>query len=171
MVYYLATGDITRGDVHVYANYADNDPELGWKMQRVLDQANAAQRNHGDPTSPNYIPNYNVIVSTNGAGFNMATGEPGGLLVMNGKEYHGIDGSGFFGICTVVFRQTVTQFRGETAFDKFLTYQTAAAVPLAEKFYAIFRQKMIIYIMILTAFFYSFINLILRIGGTEQFVF
>jgi NAD-dependent dihydropyrimidine dehydrogenase PreA subunit len=80
------------------ANYANNDPTLGWGMQRVEDQANAAQKNHSDPFSPNYIPNYNVIVATNGAGFNMATGEPAGLLVMNGKEYHGIDGSGFFGI-------------------------------------------------------------------------
>ncbi len=98
MVYYVATGDITRDDVHVYANYANNDPSLGWEMQRVQDQANAAQKNHGDPSSPNYIPNYNVIASVNGDGFNMSTGEPGGLLIMDGKTYHGINGSGFFGI-------------------------------------------------------------------------
>ena len=98
MVYYIATGDITRGDVHVYANYNNNDPSLGWEMSRVEDQANAAQANRGDPNSPNYIENYNVIASINGAGFNMSTGEPGGLLVMDGKEYHGINGDGFFGI-------------------------------------------------------------------------
>ena len=98
MVYYIATGDITRGDVHVYANYANNNPELGWEMQRVEDQANAAQANRGDPNSPNYIPNYNVIASVNGDGFNMSTGEPGGLLIMDGKEYHGIGKAGFFGI-------------------------------------------------------------------------
>ena len=98
MVYYVATADITRGDVHVYANYAHNDPSLGWEMSRVLDQANAAQNKYGDPTSPNYIPNYNVIASVNADGFNMSTGEPGGLLIMDGKEYHGINSNGFFGI-------------------------------------------------------------------------
>ena len=98
MVYYIATGDVTRGDVHVYANYAHNDPSLGWEMSRVLDQANAAQNKYGNPESSHYIPNYNVIASINADGFNMSTGEPGGLLVMNGKEYHGINSSGFFGI-------------------------------------------------------------------------
>ncbi len=98
MVYYVATADITRDDVHIFANYHNADPSEGWAMQRVLDQANAAQKKYGDPNSPDYIPNYNVIVSTNADGYNMATGEPGGLLVMNGKEWHGIDNGGFFGI-------------------------------------------------------------------------
>ena len=98
MVYYVATADITRNDVHVFANYAHNDPSLGWEMSRVLDQANAAQNKYGNPESSHYIPNYNVIASINADGFNMSTGEPGGLLVMNGKEYHGINSSGFFGI-------------------------------------------------------------------------
>ena len=96
-VFYLATADITRDDVNVYANYKDNDP-TEWGMQRVLDQANAAQKKHGDPESEYYVPNYSVIASTNGAGFNMATGEPGGLLVMGGVEYSPINASGFFGI-------------------------------------------------------------------------
>ena len=98
MVYYLATADITRGDVNVYANYNNNDPAAGWAMQRVLDQANAAQEKYGDPDSEYYIPNYNVIASINGSGYNMSTGEPSGLLVMNGVEYQGINASGFFGI-------------------------------------------------------------------------
>ena len=98
MVYYLATADITRDDVNVYANYNNNDPAAGWAMQRVLDQANAAQNKYGNPDSEYYIPNYNVVASVNGAGFNMSTGEPGGLLVMNGQEYHGINTNGFFGI-------------------------------------------------------------------------
>ena len=97
MVYYLATADITRDDVHVFANYSDNDPTK-WKMQRVLDQANAAQKKYGDPDSDLYIENYNVIASTNGDGYNMSTGEPGGLLVMKGIEYHPIDKGGFFAI-------------------------------------------------------------------------
>ena len=97
MVYYLATADITRDDVHVFANYANNDPTK-WQMQRVLDQANAAQNKYGNPESDQYIENYNVIASTNGDGYNMATGEPGGLLVMKGVEYHAIDKGGFFAI-------------------------------------------------------------------------
>jgi len=98
IVYYLATADITRDDVEVYANYHANDPSLGWEMSRVIDQANAAQERHSDPESEHYIPNYNVIASVNGAGFNMQTGEPGGLLVMEGIEYHPINTNGFFGI-------------------------------------------------------------------------
>ena len=98
MVYYLATADITRDDVNVYANYHDNNPSGGWAMQRVLDQANAAQAKYGDPASEHYIENYNVIASINGSGYNMSTGEPSGLLVMNGVEYHSINGHGYFAI-------------------------------------------------------------------------
>ena len=98
IVYYLATADITREDVNLYANYHNNDPSQGWEMQRVLDQALAAEERHSDPNSENYIENYNVIVATNGAGFNMGTGEPSGVLVMEGVEYHPIDSAGFVGI-------------------------------------------------------------------------
>ncbi len=98
MVYYLATADLTRDDVNIYANYNNNDPSSGWAMQRVIEQANAAQEKYGNPTSEQYIENYNVIAATNGAGFDMSTGEPGGLLVMGGVEYHSINANGFFGI-------------------------------------------------------------------------
>ena len=97
IAYYLATADLTRDDVDIYANYNNNDP-TSWAMSRVMDQANAAQEKYGDPASEYYIPNYNVIASINGAGYNMTTGEPGGLLVMNGVEYHPVDARGFFGI-------------------------------------------------------------------------
>ncbi len=97
MVYYTATADLSRDDVHIYANYRNNNPSE-WGMQTVLAQATAAQNKYGDPESEHYIENYNVIASINGDGFNMSTGEPGGLLVMDGKEYHGIDSDGFFGI-------------------------------------------------------------------------
>ncbi|MBR5283917.1 MAG: phosphodiester glycosidase family protein, partial [Clostridia bacterium] len=80
------------------ANYTNADPGIGWAMSDVPDQANAAQDRYGNPESPYYIPNYQVIVSTNGAGFDMATGEPSGLLIMNGKEWHSISASGFFGV-------------------------------------------------------------------------
>lgn len=98
MVFYTATGDITKGNVHVYANYNNNDPAGGWGMQRVLEQANAAQNKYGDPESELYIENYNAVASINGAGYDMFTGEPSGILIMNGKIYHPIDSHGFFGI-------------------------------------------------------------------------
>lgn len=98
MVFYTATGDITKDNVHVYANYNNNDPAGGWAMQRVIDQANAAQNKYGDPESELYIENYNAIASINGAGYDMYTGEPSGILVMNGKVYHPIDSHGFFAI-------------------------------------------------------------------------
>ena len=98
VVYYTATADVTSPYVHVYANYKDNDPSLGWGMQRVRDQANAAQAKYGDPDSDLYIPNYNVIAAVNGAGYNMTTGEPSGVLMMGGVEYHAPNGGGFFGI-------------------------------------------------------------------------
>jgi len=98
IAFYIATADLRRDDVNVYANYNENDPAAGWAMARVLDQANAAQAKYGDPESDLYIENYNVITSINGDGYNMSTGEPGGLLVMGGVEYHPIDGGGFFGI-------------------------------------------------------------------------
>ena len=50
IVYYIATVDISRDDVNVYANYHANDPSLGWAMSRVSDQM-AAGRTH-KPNSP-----------------------------------------------------------------------------------------------------------------------
>ena len=98
MVFYIATADVNRSDVDIFANYTNNDPTK-YAMSRVLDQANFAQEKYGNPESEHYIENYNVITSVNGAGYNMSTGEPSGVLVMhNGVEYHPIDGQGFFGI-------------------------------------------------------------------------
>ncbi len=92
MVYYLATADITRDDVNVYANYGDNDPTKGWQMQTVEDQMRAAQANNAD------VENFNVIAGVNGSGFNMGTGEPSGLLIMDGTVYQNVNSQGFFGI-------------------------------------------------------------------------
>ncbi len=97
--YYIAIADVTRDDVSVHANYKDNDPyisfgkvysEVDWGMKRVIDQAKAAQVRHSNPATENYVPNYNVIAAFNGTGFNMTTGEPSGLLVMEGIEVHGV---------------------------------------------------------------------------------
>ena len=97
IMYYIATADLRREDVHVYVNYYDRTPET-WGMARVLDQANTAQELYGNPESPEYIPNFQVIASTNAGGFDMSNGDPGGLLIMDGIEYDHINSNGFFAI-------------------------------------------------------------------------
>ena len=100
IVYYIATADVGRKDVSIYANYKDNKGGTPWGMQRVTDQMAAAQKKHSDPTDKdNYIANYNTIVGVNGDFYNMSTGEPLSALIMEGKKYHDIGSQGtFFGI-------------------------------------------------------------------------
>ena len=111
MVYYLAYGAVGRDDVTVLANYNERHV-THWEMSRVLDQANSTQELYSNPENKElfadgelsaneaelFQENFNVITAINGAGFNMGTGEPGGLLIMHGEEYHAIDGNGFFGM-------------------------------------------------------------------------
>ncbi len=98
MVYYLAYAAVGRDDVTVYANYENRYVANGWKMSRVIDQANNTQELYSNPESEHYIENFNVITGINASGFNMSTGEPSGLMIMHGDVYHNIDGNGFFGI-------------------------------------------------------------------------
>ena len=88
IVYYIATADVSRDDVSIYANYKDNDPSKGWGMQRVTDQIAAAIENHSDSTSNSYIENYTPVVGVNADFYNMSNGAPQGALVMEGREYH-----------------------------------------------------------------------------------
>lgn len=100
IVYYVATADIGRSDVDIYANFKDNKGGQPWGMQRVTDQMAAAQAKHSDPAdTENYIPNYNTIVGVNADFYNMSTGEPSGALIMEGVQYHDQGGAeSFFGI-------------------------------------------------------------------------
>ena len=100
IVYYIATVDISRDDVNVYANYHANDPSLGWAMSRVSDQMAAAQKRHSDPSdAANYVEHYNAVVGVNADFYNMTTGAPNGALVMEGVEYHsGASAASFFAI-------------------------------------------------------------------------
>ena len=99
LVYYLATADITRGDVSVHANYNDNNPAAGWKMSRVSDQVNAAQKRHSNPDDPdNYIENYNAVVGVNADFYDMSNGVSHGALIMEGVVYHDLGSENFFGI-------------------------------------------------------------------------
>ena len=99
LVYYLATADITRDDVSVHANYNDNNPAAGWKMSRVSDQVNAAQKRHSNPDDPdNYIENYNAVVGVNADFYDMSNGVSHGALIMEGVVYHDLGSGNFFGI-------------------------------------------------------------------------
>jgi exopolysaccharide biosynthesis protein/glucan-binding YG repeat protein len=98
IVYYIATADVSRSDVSIYANYKDNDGST-WGMQRVTDQMQAAVNKHTDESdSDNYIANYSAVVGVNADYYNMSTGAPSGALVMNGVTYNGIGSENFFGI-------------------------------------------------------------------------
>ena len=99
IVYYIATADISRKDVSIYANYHENDPSKGWAMARVSDQMAAAQKKHSDAAdTKNYIENYNAVVGVNADFYNMTNGAPIGALVMEGVEYHGVASENFFAI-------------------------------------------------------------------------
>lgn len=97
--YYIATADITRSDVQVYANFKDNLPTSSWGASRVQDQMTAAKDRHSDPGDTElYIPNYTPIVGINADYYEMSTGEPTGALVMEGVTYHGAESENFFAI-------------------------------------------------------------------------
>lgn len=97
IVYYVANIDITRPDVSIHANYGENDGSA-WMMRRVTDQMKAAERNHCDPDSERYIPNYSAVLGTNADFYNMSTGKPTGALVMEGVAYNGAGSENFFAI-------------------------------------------------------------------------
>ena len=99
IVYYIATADISRNDVSIFANYHANDPSQGWAMSRVSDQMTAAQKRHSDPAdTANYVEHYNAVVGVNADFYNMTTGAPSGALVMEGVEYHSGASANFFAI-------------------------------------------------------------------------
>ena len=96
IVYYVATVDVTRDDVTIMVNYKDNQPPvLGSHigLQTVEGQAKALVENNKGK-----YDNFNAIVATNGAGYNIYNGTPSGLVVMGGEEYFPVTAPGFFGI-------------------------------------------------------------------------
>ena len=71
---YAATVDLTK-KAGILASYKDYDTSGKWGLQTVRDQAAAVTKKTGK----------NIVAATNGDYFNMTTGEPVGVLVMNGK--------------------------------------------------------------------------------------
>lgn len=103
IVYYIATVDVNREDVDILVNYKDNKAPVGSNigMQKVEDQTAALVKNYRAMKDENGEPlyeNFNAIVATNGAGYNITNGTPSGLLVMQGIEYYPLTGPGFFAI-------------------------------------------------------------------------
>ncbi|MGN0046303.1 MAG: phosphodiester glycosidase family protein [Eggerthellaceae bacterium] len=76
---YMATIDASNTTVGFLASYKNYDDSGKWGMQTVRDQAKAAEKKTGKK----------VVLAINGDYFNMTTGEPLGLLIMNGKVVHG----------------------------------------------------------------------------------
>ena len=70
----------------IIAGYADYNGSK-WKMQRVTEQAKAAEK-----------AGYNVVAGINADFYNMSTGQPLGALVMEGKVYQNANGRPYFAI-------------------------------------------------------------------------
>lgn len=80
------------------AGYNDGDTDE-WKMETVSKQAQAIEKTRG----------LTVVGAVNGAGFNTKTGEPSGLLLMNGKICHPYTGGPYLATLTdgrIVLRDT-----------------------------------------------------------------
>ncbi|MDO4383356.1 MAG: phosphodiester glycosidase family protein [Eubacteriales bacterium] len=80
---YAATIDLTK-KTGIMAGYKDYNTDGKWGLQTVRDQAAAAEKKTGK----------NIVVATNGDYFDMSTGEPTGVLVMNGKVVKSTSGWG-----------------------------------------------------------------------------
>ncbi len=84
---YAVTVDASNPTVGFMAGYADYNGSR-WKMQKVRDQATAAQNATGA----------NIVAAFNADTFNMQTGEPAGCLVMGGDIYKEGIGHPYFGV-------------------------------------------------------------------------
>ena len=103
IVYYVATVDVNRSDVDLFVNYKDNKAPVGSNigLQKVEDQTAALVKNYRakkDASGQPLYENFNAIVATNGAGYNITNGIPAGLVVMEGVEYSSVNAPGFFAI-------------------------------------------------------------------------
>ncbi len=86
---YILEVDLSNPDLSIIAGYnqCDGNP-ADFGMLTLPEQAEAAEKNRG----------VNVIAAVNGAGYNTRTGEPTGILIMDGKEVHAAGKHSFFAI-------------------------------------------------------------------------
>ncbi len=85
---YALEVDLSNPTTSIIASYKDYDPTKGWGMQKVRDQAYAAEAKLG----------VNVVAGVNGDFFNMGTGQPTGTFVMNGTVYNTNNNWNYFAI-------------------------------------------------------------------------
>lgn len=83
---YIMEVDLNNPDISVIASYNDGDMD-GWKATTVKSQSKVWESK-----------GYNVIGAVNGGPFNTSTGEPRGVLVMNGVVGHTGSSYPFFAI-------------------------------------------------------------------------
>ena len=74
---YITVSDLNVDTVEIYANYKDNTLANGWGFQEPSKQAAAFEANH---------PGMDAVATINGSYYNLTTGEPEGVLVMEGVE-------------------------------------------------------------------------------------
>ena len=84
---YAVSVDVSNPTVSFMAGYADYNGRR-WKMQKVRDQAAAAQNATGA----------NIVAAFNADIFNMQTGEPTGCLIMGGSVFKEGLGRPYFGV-------------------------------------------------------------------------
>lgn len=87
-MYYYATIDMSNPTVGFLAGYSNYDDSGKWNLVTVRDQAKAAEKKTGKK----------IVFAVNGDYFNMNTGEPLGLLIMNGKVVHEGSEPAYFGV-------------------------------------------------------------------------
>lgn len=77
---FVSTVDVhNHDDLHIIANYKDNQCEE-YGMQKVSEQVAATEAKHEGE-------DYRIVNATNATGFNMTTGRPTGVFVMEGVDY------------------------------------------------------------------------------------
>ena len=85
MVYYVTTADLTRDDVVAQVAYKDMQNDV-YGMDKLSNMVACANEKYSDPENPQFISEYYTVVSAcNGDGYNMTTGEPGGVFIMGGN--------------------------------------------------------------------------------------
>lgn len=92
VVYYVTKTDLSRDDVVAQVAYKDMQCDV-YGLDKLSNMVACANAKYSDPSNPEFISeNYKVVSATNGDGYNMSTGEPGGAFVMNYQVKKGFAG-------------------------------------------------------------------------------
>lgn len=111
-----AAGTDTIKVMSCYAGYSTlaADGSIGWQMMTLPEQAKRAQAYFD--AHPEEFPHYKVVGVLVGDTYNMGTGEPSSVLVMNGVEYQKPNGSWYFAV-TKEGKGTITNTADTTGFE------------------------------------------------------